>query len=54
MGRNTLVDIYHQPGVFLENILTVLSTFPKESRNKQIPHLKALVESGKKLDMAPP
>ena len=31
---NTLMDIYHQPEGFQENILTISSTFPKQSIKK--------------------
>ena len=31
----TLVDIYHHPGGFQENILTILSFFFEEFKNKQ-------------------
>ena len=52
----TLVDIYHQPGGFQENILTVVGTFSKDYRIKNNTSFespdKELLESGEKLDMA--
>ena len=53
---HTLVDIYHQPGGFQENILTVVGTFYKESKTNNTSFEspdKELLESGVKLDLAP-